>query len=686
MKRLLSLILAAAAGFAFWLAFPDVGWWPFTLIGVALLWAAFELAPSQPVVEATQSTGNPAIAGLSRNLTAPIKTTAHKQSPVVEAAQSTGNPVIAGLTRNLTAPTKTEASKLRPGWCALLGLVTGAVFFGPHVWWAEIATALVPWIALVLLQAAFFAAFGALWALTRRIPFIAQSMWWQALAFAVLYTGVEQWRSSVPFGGFPWGRLAWAVAGAPTGRAAWLGASVLVTFILAYAAMLLVTAIRLLIQHLKTTSYQTTRINWQGYRVRKAPDWLAALGATSAAAALLLGPLLLPLPHDPRNLPKVENPPVTAYVDRGDRVAWVDAGMLTAEHGSLRVGIAQGNVPGRAEAEFNAGPVFQNHLNETYLLAQDATTRAARLEADDVPWVPGATNFLSPENEGYDVIIWPENAAAWDPTRWPAVAAAMDDAAEAVGAPILIGSMEYPDDGGRYNVMLLWEARQGVISRYAKQRPAPFGEFIPFRTIARMITDQVDRLPVDMIAAVNPPIIDVPMAGGEQIEGTPFRLFPTVWGHRMLPEVPMGVGICFEVAYDDIFIDAARRDAEVIIVPTNNASFGVTPQSTQQLQMTQMQAITTGKAAVQISTVGVSGVFTPDGKMVARTGLYVPDRISALLPLRTTHTPAVELGMWPARLFQALALALPIIGLAHRRRSTTPVVEPVETTITNPGG
>ena len=707
MRRLISLLLAIAAGFAFWLAFPDVGWWPFNLVGCALLWAAFEVAAAP--LPATAGSTVPVIAGSTSPViagsTSPV--IAGSSSPVIAGSSSpviagSTSPVIAGSTRNLTTmlPSRLGSHQhgLRPGWCALLGLVAGCVFFGPHVWWAQIATAYIPWVALVLLQAAFFAALGALWAFTRRIPLVANSIWWQALAFAVLFTGVEQWRSSIPFGGFPWGRLAWSVAGAPTGRAAWLGASVLVTFILAYAAMLLVTAIcqfRRLHRdalpnswmrqagdgqpgHLDRlrTPLEPTRVNWLGYRITKAPPWLAGLGAITAAAALLFGPLLLPLPHDPRNLAQVADPPVTTYVDRGDRVAWVDAGMRTAEHGTLRVGIAQGNVPGRAEAEFNAGPVFENHLNETYQLAQDTETRIARIESGENNWVWGATNVLSAANEGYDVIVWPENAAAWDPTQWPAVAAAMDDAAEAVGAPILIGSMEYPDAGGRYNVMLLWDAEQGVISRYAKQRPAPFGEFIPFRTVARMITDQVDRLPVDMIAAVNPPIIDVPMAGGEQIEGTPFRLFPTVSGFRTLPEVPMGVGICFEVAYDDIFIDAARRDAEVIIVPTNNASFGVTPQSTQQLQMTQMQAITTGKAAVQISTVGVSGVFTPDGKLVARTGLFAPDRISALLPLRTTRTPAVELGMGPARVFQGLAIALPIIGWLcwHDAKKTSELV------------
>lgn len=662
MRRLISLLLAVVAGFAFWLAFPDVGWWPCVLVGCGLLWLAFDLVPARcfSVGAADQCA---------------VVETSRPEHAVVESYSAVEPVRRTGLETNPPAP----------GWCALLGFITGAVFFGPHVWWAEIATALVPWIALVLLQAVFFAALGFLWAFTRRIPLIARSVWWQALVFAVLFTGVEQWRSSIPFGGFPWGRLAWSVAGAPTGRAAWLGASVLVTFILAYAATLIVTAIRYLLARspIATTNSSQVAVPQRTGAIASAQQilvteavwntdhettssrrstWLPAIAAFVTAAALLFGPLLLPLPHDPRYLTVVPDPPVTTLVETGDRVAWVDAGVRSAENGVLRVGIAQGNVPGRAEAAYNAGPVFQNHLQETYQLAEDAAARAERSSLSNATVDQAAA-------EGYDVIVWPENAAAWDPVQWPAVASALDQAANTVGAPILIGSMEYPEDGGRYNVMLLWDAQQGVISRYAKQRPAPFGEFIPFRTFARMITDQVDRLPVDMIAATNPPIIGVPISPEPWLDlapTDPFNDSEPIIG----TVVPMGVGICFEVAYDDIFIDAARRGAQVIMVPTNNASFGVTPQSTQQLQMSKMQAITTGKATVQISTVGVSGVFTPDGKLVARTGLFVPDRISALLPLRTSLTPAVVLGMWPARIFQTLALALPILGLFLGRKFT----------------
>jgi apolipoprotein N-acyltransferase len=133
--------------------------------------------------------------------------------------------------------------------------------------------------------------------------------------------------------------------------------------------------------------------------------------------------------------------------------------------------------------------------------------------------------------------------------------------------------------------------------------------------------------------------------------------------------VPMATVICFEVAYDEIIRDAVRRGAQVLVVPTNNASFGYTAESTQQLAMTRLQAITTGRAAVQVSTVGVSGVVAPDGTLVARTQLFTPDHWVADLPLRTELTPAVRAGYWPGWAVGAAAVVLVVGGVVSAVRA-----------------
>lgn len=492
-------------------------------------------------------------------------------------------------------------------WNLLMGFLFGLAFFLPHLWWAHEATETAPWIALSALEALFLGAFGALWTWARRAPFVRRRGWRLAAVFAVLFVAVEQWRAEIPFGGFPWGRLAWAMAGAPTGRAAWLGGTVAVSLLVAFAGALLALAVAAAVRAFAAGTRP------EGAAPRSGADVGRAVGALALGAVVVLVPLVLPVPTSASAGP-VQTP-------EGDEV--YDAGSDLAEDGQLWAGAVQGDVgePGLG-AFANRAEVLNNHLEGTYVLAEDY---AGEL----------------------DVVLWPENGSDLDPQTASDVADGLDAASAAVGAPILVGAQEFPETGGRYNVSLLWQAGQGVIGRYAKQHPAPFGEYIPLRSVLRVFSDQVDRVTTDMIAGVDPPVIDVPSRLGQGA----YRL---------------GTVICFEVAYDEIVRDAVEQGAQVLVIPTNNASFGWTAESTQQLAMSRLQAITTGRAAVQISTVGVSAVITPDGGVVRRTGLFTADEFVANLPLRSSVTPAVAAGYWPGWVAGGLAVLLVAAGVVGR--------------------
>lgn len=556
-SRPVTLLLAVASGVALWAAFPDVAAWPLAFVGVGLLYAALR-----------RDSGRAA------------------------------------------------------GWNLLVGLVAGLTFFLPHIWWANEATDTLPWIALSVMEAAFIAAFGALWTWTRRLrPLrlgpdagIGRAVL-HAAAFAVVFVAVEQWRSEIPFGGFPWGRLAWSMVDAPAGRTAWLGGTTLVSLLVATAGVLLALAV----------ARAVTLVRRRSTDVRAAGRPVALV---AVAGLLVTFGWALPLPADPDARP----------VDHGSAV--VDAGTGTAEAGVLRTGAVQGNVSEPGLGSFaNRAEVLNNHL--------DGTDRLAQQHAGEL-----------------DVILWPENGSDLDPQVASDVARAIDEAAQGVGAPILVGAQEYPATGGRYNVSLLWEPGVGVTDRYAKQHPAPFGEYMPLRSLLRIFSAQVDRVTIDMIPGTAAAVIDLPV-------------------ERLGRVVPLATIICFEVAYDEIVRDAVTRGAEVLVVPTNNASFGYTAESNQQLAMTRMQAITTGRAAVQISTVGVSGVVTPDGTVVARTGLFTSDELVAELPLRTTLTPAVRAGYWPGWVVGGAAALLVVAGFVagvRERRAVRPAPSPGRST------
>ena len=93
------------------------------------------------------------------------------------------------------------ATTVRRG--AALGFVFGLGFFGTLLIWISIV-GYVAWVVLVLLQAAFLAGFGALWAWVSRNGSPAARI---ALA-AFAWVAVEFLRGLAPLGGFTWGQLA----------------------------------------------------------------------------------------------------------------------------------------------------------------------------------------------------------------------------------------------------------------------------------------------------------------------------------------------------------------------------------------------------------------------------------------------------------------------------------------------
>ena len=59
--------------------------------------------------------------------------------------------------------------------------------------------------------------------------------------------------------------------------------------------------------------------------------------------------------------------------------------------------------------------------------------------------------------------------------------------------------------------------------------------------------------------------------------------------------------------------DTVRGGARLLVVQTNNATFGYTDESEQQFAISRIRAIEHGRSVVHVSTVGVSGFVAPDG-------------------------------------------------------------------------
>ncbi|MFA1543685.1 apolipoprotein N-acyltransferase [Actinomadura monticuli] len=452
---------------------------------------------------------------------------------------------------------------------AWLAFVAGAAFFIPVL---EGISRIGPdgWIILSLVQAAYFLPLGAGIAVAARLP--GWPVW-----TAALWVAEELIRGRVPFGGFPWARLAFSQTATPLTPYASYGGAPLVTFLTALIGGLLACAA---VAAHRAHRARRARPAGSGADDAPRPAWraLAPLAACLAAAAAVVGGgTLIPTPASGR--------PVT-------------------------VAVIQGNVP-RLGLDFlgQRKAVLNNHVAATHELA-------AKVRAGELP---------RPE-----LVVWPENASDLDPYAEPDAYNAIDGAVKDVGVPVLVGALTDSPDGEKVeNRGIVWDPRSGPGDYYVKRHPVPFGEYLPFRDLLTKLITRFERIPRDFAKGTRSGVM---------------RLGPAT----------VGDVICFEVAYDKEVRDVARGD--LLVVQTNNATYGRTSLPPQQIAMSRLRAVEHGRTILVAATSGISAIVAPDGRMLDESREFVPDVQVRTVPVRTQRTLSDRLGAAPEWALAALGL------------------------------
>lgn len=486
-------------------------------------------------------------------------------------------PMFAALVATFRGAPAGRARGWLSGEGALVGFVSGMAFFLVLLGWMRV---LGPdaWILLALLCASFWAAAGAV------LPALLARRWW-ILTVPLLWVCMEALRATIPWGGFPWGRLAFSQPGTPLVGWAAIGGAAATTFAVALGGTLVLAA-------------------WDAVRTRQ---WRPATVALGALALLVLGGGL------------------------ARAASWGGP-----DSAAQPIAIVQGNVP-RLGLDFNAQrrAVLDNHVAQTEVLAGEVATGS---------YPPPVA------------VIWPENSSDIDPLRNPDAAEQIDRAAEAINAPILVGAvMVNPDDPPRgedypgtiLNIGLVWDPESGPGESYVKRHPVPFGEYLPLRGVLSRFITRFDRIPRDFASGQEP-------------------------GFLPIGPVPAGVVICFEIAYDELVRDAVRAGGGVLVVQTNNATYGRTGQPEQQLAISRVQAVASGRTTLVAATSGISAVIDPRGDVLWRTEEFTADSTVAQVPIRTGLTPAMRVGALPELLAPVLLVGLLVAGSAHRREAPSP--------------
>jgi apolipoprotein N-acyltransferase len=284
----------------------------------------------------------------------------------------------------------------------------------------------------------------------------------------------------------------------------------------------------------------------------------------------------------------------------------------TADGQVLRVAIVQGNSPCPAERCDNERQrITQSHLDLTRTL---------------------------PSGE-FDLVVWPESSTGYatDPIANPEVAVQIAAEAIRLRSYLLVGGDRPIDDEHFANVNLLFAPDGSIVGEYLKTHPVPFGEYIPWRAVFGW-AERFRAASRDMVRGEGPVV------------------FTTEWGS-------LGSVISFEGAFARIMRGTVREGAQLLVVATNNSSYGLGPASDQFIGMTRMHASALGVDVIHAALTGRSTIISENGTVGTLSDLFTAEILTGEVRVRSSgKTLYTKLGEWPymlAILFFFSVLAVP---------------------------
>jgi len=460
-------------------------------------------------------------------------------------------------------------------WAATgIGFLAGLAFYLSQVEWLSLYLGPVPWIALSVMGALIFAAgSGALAIVWSWVDTLKQSFYRNtliALSIASMWTAREWTAINLPYGGFPWARVAQALSESFLSQLVFFVGISGLTFVSVFMTVVTLQALE--------TGFRALKRNYLG------------LAASLLAIA----------------------------------TAWLFIIPTSAESGELTVAAVQGNANAGLFANAERGTFLRNHVEATALLDSH------------------------PLKDQVDFIVWPENASDLNPQQNPLALAQIEALVSTYEVPIILGAITESEEVF-FNSSLYYDVEGSQIDQYDKKRPVPFAEYVPDRHFWNLLAP-------DLIGLVS----------RDYAFGTRDGIFE-------LDGKKLGVLICFEVAIDDIGRELVAGGAQIILSQTNNADFGRSDETFQQAALARLRAIETGRTVVNISTVGVSRIFLPNGDVVSELPNFEPGIMVEKVPLRTSITPAMAISPYFDITLNIIALGLlvaAIAGLIKRRGKT----------------
>ena len=292
---------------------------------------------------------------------------------------------------------------------------------------------------------------------------------------------------------------------------------------------------------------------------------------------------------------------------------------------------------------------------------QDAKTETSELNIAIVQGnspCPGAKNRCSNERQkiydshltktqsldgNFDLVVWPESSTGFnnDPGIHSRVQNDISTEALRLDSYFLIGGDRPVQKEYFENYGIFINKNGEIVDQYLKQHPVPFGEYIPFRKFLDWI----------------PPLALVPR---DMIRGDGQKIF-------MVNDTKISAVISFEGSFQRYIRNSVQDGAELVVILTNQASYGESGMSDQFILMSRANAISNGRPIVHAAITGKSAFIDHNGKVISKTELFETQILTEKLEVKQTETPYSKYGnylnyifivfgastlLWPKNMFK----------------------------------
>ena len=255
----------------------------------------------------------------------------------------------------------------------------------------------------------------------------------------------------------------------------------------------------------------------------------------------------------------------------------------------VKVALVQGGVS-KLGLDFNSKPteVYQNHLNQSKL----------RIKPNSV-----------------DLIIWPENAVDIDIFRNSKAMGEIIALSKELETAILVGGITRKS-GNLQNISILFNP--DIEDTYIKRYLTPFGEYIPLRNFVSRFSPLASNVS-DFSAGTEATVFET--------NGFTFETL-----------------ICYELI-NDVFRDELK--SEMLVVQTNNATFGDTAQLAQEREIARVRALETSREIAYVSTTGITSFIDSNGQIKSELAKFAPGVLVDQIQLIQGQTLAAKLRFYP---------------------------------------